>query len=385
MSPPFTRVQPGNLLTAELLNSILERLEEHEKRLGQLEAALPAGKSGVAITSLFPTGPVRVGDELRLVGRNFGLPMNNVVTLAGVRVDQFNPGSSDTQLLFHVPPLPGISEQSRPVQLTVSNPLGFASATVIVSPPAPSLPTGQVMVTLTGVPKVHILKAGQSYDFIYTLTVLTNMDETFSLEPAMEPAWRARVLDAEGEPLQPAALLIPRGVAPQGTSREVRVRVTIPAELPDDSSARLRLVATSQRNPELLGSSGEQRLVVGSGPPMHSDFQLTLAAVREGGTLEGSEVVVDPRKRVARLRFQAQFLERGNYRLEPSVQGDPGGHWKFTLQLGERLSVEQPGFVTLDARLAADNMATKAELKLRIVSETRTGVAGEVSHRIRLQ
>ncbi|HEX5749536.1 MAG TPA: hypothetical protein VFZ09_25125 [Archangium sp.] len=385
MSPSSPRVLPGSLITAELLNGILERLEEHEKRLGQLESALPGGKAGVAITALFPSGPVRVGDELRLVGRNFGLPMNNVVTVAGVRVDQFKPGSSDTQLLFDVPPLPGESEQTRPVTLTVSNPLGFASATVIVSPPAPALPTGQVMISLTGAPKAPTLKAGQSYDFTYTLTVLTNMDETFTLTPVVEPAWTVEVVDAEGHALKPAELLLPRGKAPEGTFKEVRVRLAIPPNLPENTSARLRLIATSRRNPELKGSSGEQLVTVGSPPPVHSDFQLTLASARDGATVAGSEVVVDATKRVARLRYQAQFLEKGDYRFEPSVKGDPGGHWTFTVGLGDRIRVEQPGFVTIDTRLSADNMATRAELVLRIVSETRPGVAGEVSHRIRLE
>ncbi|KFA94325.1 IPT/TIG domain-containing protein [Archangium violaceum] len=384
MSPPYSKIEPGSLITAELLNSMLKQLEEHEQRLDQLESALPGGKAGVAITAIFPTVPVRVGEELRLVGRNFGLPMNNVVTLAGKRVEQFNPGSSDTQLLFTVKPLPGLGEQSTPVQLTVSNPLGFASATVIVAPAAPAEPTGQVMISLTGAPQVHILKAGQSYDFIYTVTVLTNMDETFTFTPLVEPAWRARVVDEQEQVLEPAALLIGQGQAPLGTSEKVRVRLTIPPELPDDSSARLRLEAVSQRNPKLRGSSGEQHLKVGARPPLQADFPLALLGVREGATLKENEVVVDPRKRDARLDFQAQFLERGDYRLEPSVEGDPGGHWKISLQFGNRLSVEGPGFVRLKARLSADNMATTAELKLRIVSESRPGVASEVSHRIRL-
>ena len=92
MAQELENIQPGDLITSNLMNRIVDKLNSLETRVGLLEAVGPEGEA-VVITGLLPSGPVGLGSELRVTGRNFGLPSANVVTIDNIQVTQFKSGS----------------------------------------------------------------------------------------------------------------------------------------------------------------------------------------------------------------------------------------------------------------------------------------------------
>src|SRR6185369_1788293 len=103
----------------------------HEARITALEGAVPVG-GAVVITAVVPSGPVHLGDELRLIGRNFGIAALNSININGTPVTGFKPGSSDTLLIFNVPAVQGVPAQGQTATLNLSNPNGFATTTIFI-------------------------------------------------------------------------------------------------------------------------------------------------------------------------------------------------------------------------------------------------------------
>src|SRR5207249_3005612 len=111
----------GDLITVELMNSIFDALSALDTRVKVLETAGPGGKT-VIITNIFPSGPLQVGQEIQVRGRNFAVPANlNTVSIDGTLIERFNPGSDDTTLQFNIPPIPSAQGITKDVTLTVRN------------------------------------------------------------------------------------------------------------------------------------------------------------------------------------------------------------------------------------------------------------------------
>src|SRR4051794_39634366 len=109
MALPTDHVQPGDLIRADLLNTLIDFVAELNDRVLVLEANVPPpADHSVQIITISPGSP-RIGDQMTITGRNFDYS----VRAAAVRFDntvvpQFLPASSDTQLVFTVPSIPGI-------------------------------------------------------------------------------------------------------------------------------------------------------------------------------------------------------------------------------------------------------------------------------------
>src|ERR1043165_1002819 len=162
MASQMNKVTAGDLITAGQWNNFIYEITSLGARVSALEGA---GGSLVAITGLFPVGALSIGSELKVIGRNFGVPGTNVVTIEGIQVTQFKPGSSDTQLIFDIPVVQGVPVQGKTVTLSVSTARGFASTMLVLLPAQASLPDGNLFITLTQPPTDPQLKPGQSYIF----------------------------------------------------------------------------------------------------------------------------------------------------------------------------------------------------------------------------
>src|SRR5580698_4685013 len=102
-------VNPGDLITAYFFNSTLAVLADHEARIARLEA-LATTASGVTITQVLPSS-VHPGDQVQLIGTNFGTTTLNSITIAGVPVPTstlLSAQSNNTLLVFTVPAIVGI-------------------------------------------------------------------------------------------------------------------------------------------------------------------------------------------------------------------------------------------------------------------------------------
>ncbi|MCK7496556.1 MAG: IPT/TIG domain-containing protein [Comamonadaceae bacterium] len=92
-----------------------------------LEAGVLPGVK-LTILGLSPSASdVRMGQELRVIGRNFGIPALSVVTIGNATVDTFKAGSNSNFLIFNVPAVSGVPAAGKEVTLTVSGPTGFDS------------------------------------------------------------------------------------------------------------------------------------------------------------------------------------------------------------------------------------------------------------------
>src|SRR2546425_12125117 len=117
MPPLFNDVQPGDLITADLMNRVLHEVQQLEDRLTALEEQGPTG-GAVFITDL--SGTLRIGETLTVLGGNFEVPASlNIVTMDGVRIDRFIAGSNDTTLVFGIPR--SLNGAPRTATLTINN------------------------------------------------------------------------------------------------------------------------------------------------------------------------------------------------------------------------------------------------------------------------
>jgi len=110
------RVNPGDLITADFLNALIDNISDLRDRVAELETGVAAGTS-VRITGFNPPPPPagegqRIGQVLQIFGDNFAWPpQSNTVTIQNfgvpsggtATISEFQPGSRPNQLEFVIP------------------------------------------------------------------------------------------------------------------------------------------------------------------------------------------------------------------------------------------------------------------------------------------
>ena len=94
-------VAPGDLITADMFNAMINNINDLLARVAALEGAT----GGPVITGVTPSNqPILTTTLMSIVGRNFDIePNRNVVKLGEATINQFRIGSNDTVLTFTVP------------------------------------------------------------------------------------------------------------------------------------------------------------------------------------------------------------------------------------------------------------------------------------------
>lgn len=103
MASQFQRVRPGDVISADLLNMIMDKLVELEQKIG-------TGGGGTTppqqvITGLDPSVQQAAGQPLTLLG-TFDFPLaGNTVSIGGVTIPSsgFLPGSDSSHISFNIP------------------------------------------------------------------------------------------------------------------------------------------------------------------------------------------------------------------------------------------------------------------------------------------
>lgn len=237
------RVNPGELITADLMNDILKRLKILEDK-----AAAPGTTPGVVrITAMVPAGtllePIRVGQTLQILGENFGYfagqasvtferPTGNVV----IQNNQMLTGSSDTRLLMTVPSLSGLSQGGENMTLRVRSGTTDDHRSVFVRPVVIVL-QGDIFVDWrtdtpnpSPNPLVSSLATPQSASFSYRLRTATNLPATFDLSATISNATTAVPAGMESsiQFLDESGNLIPNRQLQMGTNDTRNIVVRIP-------------------------------------------------------------------------------------------------------------------------------------------------------------
>jgi hypothetical protein len=277
-----SQVRPGELITAELINQILAELESLQVRVTKLEAGvvnpIPVS-TPVDITDLLPHGPLHVGDELTIVGKNFLSPAeNNTVSVAGVQINPslFKFSSDNAHLIFDIPPVPGLASISQPVLVQVSNKNGSDSASLTLLP-AFHPPTGRLEVAYAVAPvmpdmppEARNIQANNSYLFVYSITAFVAADATdviYQVTPTMA-GWNPKLLTDNGsQPADTNLIKIPAGIS--GVRRDIRVQVTAPAG-GGKGTLQIGVVETSGFGKVTPGNAINE-ISVGSPPPTPED------------------------------------------------------------------------------------------------------------------
>ena len=326
-----SKVTPGDVITSELMNAFLEEFASLKTRVVELEEATPTdGKMSIILPK--PSDIYQLGDELKIVGKNFSEPSQNTVFIDDtVQVNQFKAGSNNELLIIDIPFVRNISENGRSVMLKVSNPKDFASSSFILKRRVVTKPTGTLTVTLVQSPSEPKLEAGKDYIFIYRITAITTLDETYLLDPNVDLGWQAQVVDNSDNPVQPEEIFIPK--AESGANPSVvnlRVKVKIPSGTATDTIGKLKLDSTSKRNPsELFGSSEESELKVGGQPPAGDKVEVKLSGVFSPGKMENNDIIIPATNTDIGATFTAIVSVQGNYDIEnpPTFNNDPQSLW----------------------------------------------------------
>lgn len=329
MAQEFERVRPGDLITADLMNRILEKLKALGTRVASLESITP-GTTAVVITDLSPTGTLRVGDILQVNGRNFVIPaVNNTVTVGGVRVQTFRFGSSDTKLIFDIPDVPGLDSEGSPLTVVVSNSNGQDSYPLTLKPTL-IIPQGRIEV-IYAIPPVMPeeepnITAGM-YTFIFSVTAFVDLDATYTLTPSITGvgAWTAELLqDTVDQPRPNSVVAIPGNV--HGEQRNVRVRVTVPTGQSAGVTGTLILSVNENTAGSGVAPGNDQiQIIIGSPPPTpETRVRITLVDADGGAEIVGSKVQFT-RNSEGRVRFNLLFAVGGEDFLVAAEMSNPTG------------------------------------------------------------
>jgi hypothetical protein len=323
----FDRVSPGDLITSDLMNRLLNEVESLEARVTALETG-GEGPSAPVITGRFPTGDITVSSELRLFGRNFLVPASqNTVTIDGRPVTLLF-GSDDKQLILMVPP--DITGLPKNAAVTVTHRGGSASTTIRLLPSAAPPPTGEVIVSDATPDLGQPLAAGQTFTFQFLLDSQTNIAVPYRLDPVFTNA-RSSTIDAWR-----AGTTLPDGtdvMVTPGAPTVVRAQVTVPTGL-GVPAVDFALAASAQQaaGQRLAATSGVRSLVVGSTQEA-SDQRIKLwlrqlpgldpagnPAPTRNATIDGFAGVEARYSTSGPVRFEVNMVQAGTYRYTAEIE-----------------------------------------------------------------
>lgn len=189
------KVQPGDLITTDLINQILIDISELNRKLLLLEGTQPPAKKNVHIVDPSPTTTLRIGDPLVIRGQ--GLLIDSLVTIEDQPLGGALGTPDGSTLTFQaIPPLDiqgGLPTGGKNVTLTVSNRLGGYSTAFVLQPILLSKPIGSMVIALSQKPITGTkFVAGGSYIYKFKITADTKPDLNFRVAVGIGAAnWSA--------------------------------------------------------------------------------------------------------------------------------------------------------------------------------------------------
>lgn len=131
-------VEPGDLITAENFNRLIDRLNGLRQRVEDLENQ----QGGVVINGFDPPNEVEMGQALTIFGANFEFPPNqNTVQIDGRTLSDFLVGSTNTTLRVRVPDEFQVPEGGNNVTVRVENDAGSAQRVYRLLPASTDQPS----------------------------------------------------------------------------------------------------------------------------------------------------------------------------------------------------------------------------------------------------
>lgn len=380
-------VNPGDLIEAKLINDIMHAIDDLNERVKDLESTGPV-LGPVEIFEPNPSTTLRIGDELRIRGKNFGSPNDNMVVIANkVVVRTFEDGSNSELLIIkQIPFVQGISETPQLIPISVGNKNGYASNSFYLAQAEVIKPTGSLAVTLSESPEVDYLEAGNSYTFEYRIEAIVTKNETYTLLPEVDIGWDAKVVNDHGDPVSPQEIIIPKCEdINDPIVRYVNVEVTIPPGTSSNILGKLKLSVISKENPdELKGPSDESHLVVGAAPPQADMIRITLSSVFSPGDKNvNGEMLVPTTEAEVSCTFLANVPEAADYTVsQPNFPENPSNLWTAWRHSAESwyMAPNQPGMITI--KVVAKPGAQAADMIIKVTSQKDSEIVGDKRQKV---
>ncbi len=259
-STQVSEVHPGDLITVEFINGLINDIRELDRRVLLLEAGKPPTVKAVSIDEPTTTTVLRIGDPLIIRGQGLladSLIMIENVVLAGA----FGSPDDTTLTIRSIPPLDiqgGLPSAGKSVTLSVSNDLGGTTAKFILRPFVQIQPIGSMVIAQSGGPAAGtIFTRSGSYTFTFRVTADTKPDIRFLVkaEATGQPNWIV-------QPSQ-STLFIP---AAQGagspTIAEVSVTVGIPNNAVSGDTGKLFIRLTAETDSSFVWRSTPDVVIV---------------------------------------------------------------------------------------------------------------------------
>ena len=227
-------VAPGDLITADLFNGMLNNVNDLLARVAVLEGA----DGGPVIERIEPAGiEIPVGALMTIIGRNFKPgQVENIAMIDNVTISAFNLQSDTTRLVFTVPD----SFPSLPRTASVKVKVGEAvSNTVMVSlAPEIVLQGGNVLIRSIG-PALGTITIGGTFNLVWEVNSATRLPADYNFSAvvtnvvgATTAAWTSGIQLSQTGPIR----------LQSGVPVSVNMAVTVPAGA---TSANIALRAAS--------------------------------------------------------------------------------------------------------------------------------------------
>jgi len=330
MATSLSHVRPGDLITADLMNTLIDKLND-------LEAAVDSGLGGgttsphtVVISGLIPvSGTIRVGDFLQVLGQNFDFSIGaQHVYIDDTLITAFDgPNCSDMRLVFRVPlTFNKVPSTGQTALLTVSNATSTAQRTLTLQ--SAMVLAGGIDVNPQGVQPATIVPSAAA-TFQYQLVSQANLDATYNLTAAITTAqnqadWqsRVRILDSDQTTEVQSVQLAPN----QQKTIFVRLTQVPPATNGVAFGVTLNVQAATGN---AGGTSGLQGFTVGT-PADQPDTTITLNVpsieVGQGTGSATPTAVTIGANGISNLSYPATFTLAGTYNVDVSF-GNGATNW----------------------------------------------------------
>jgi hypothetical protein len=316
----FPSVEPGDLITAALMQDVIDSLKDLETRVRNLEAS--TGASQVTITNVTGVStPIRLGTRITATGTNFAQPaVLNTVTIDGQPVLNLSTiESSATKLVFDPPNLTDLPEGGRTVTLRVENANGFATFQFTLAP-VQQIPAGNVQVLYTTAPVLPIgqnITLGQPYIFTFRVTAFATLATNYRVEASVTGAsgWTTEVLQESGDTPGTGIFNIP-GVM-TGSSKDVRVRVTLASS---GGAGTLNINVTTEQTTQVLPGNVAIVITPGQQPPTpETRVRIALSSpVPVGGRVQFT------RNTIGSVDIEVSVTEQGIYNVTAAMRNPTG-------------------------------------------------------------
>jgi hypothetical protein len=342
MDASFQHVQPGDLITSELFNLLLDEFRKLRDRVTVLEGS--PGVGDVAILRLVPeSGTVRAGDILQVLGYGFGLSLGACrAFIDGTEVAEFQPGSNDELLVLLVPELVAVANPipplGRPATLVVRGPRGTARRDLTLLPPRGTA-VGTVEIRFKDVTP-NVIAVNQPARFRFAARSLVPAPASVVLAPnftgvASPAAWQAvaSFQKADGTAVTGGRLDLKAGEVD-------RDFVLFLSAVPAAPAGTVVNYSVNARSDDQLvtGNTGLLSFTVGQAqPPVDPNIETAITNVLPPSALAGDTLTLAPSK-TAVVKITAIFKAAGTYVInDPAVTG---ADWSGTRTTAAKIAVD---------------------------------------------